>query len=398
MAQVFDIVNDFNKLSLRDKSISPIKDNLVILTNPNKDNLVILTNPNNTPSVNKDDLIILSNNTTPNKDERKDQIIYLDIQPEKYRILDLFTGTGGFSFALESLGKFETILANDCEKISQTFFSENLSAKFWLEDIINIKVEHIPKVDIITAGFPCQPFSIAGNQLGFQDPRSNVFWKLLEIIKYCRPKVFILENVKNLQTHDKGQTFKIIESQLTNFEPRYFLRSQVINTCQVTDIPQNRERIFIVGFLDEEKAKKFSFPSITNKRRPITDFLDKKVDSKYYYDSRFKCFGLIQSYVTKHISTNTVYQYRRTVVRENKGGVCPTLTANAGTGGHNVPLILDDYGIRKLTPFECFRLQGFPENLKFPNINDSSLYKLAGNAITVSIVQKIGANLLSCGF
>ena len=131
----------------------------------------------------------------------------------------------------------------------------------------------------------------------------------------------------------------------------------------------------------------FNFPKTIPCK--ISDFLEKNVENKYYYTNRFQVYNEIQENVTKHISENVLYQYRRYYVRENKSNNCPTLTANMGGGGHNVPLLKDDKGIRKLTPRECFNLQGFPLDYKLPNISDTSLYKLAGNAVSVPVVNLI---------
>jgi len=151
------------------------------------------------------------------------------------------------------------------------------------------------------------------------------------------------------------------------------------------NLPQNRERIFIVGFLDKNKADKFNFPDKIPLTSNFRDILEEVVDDKYYYDDK-PLFDRIKDDIK---SKDTVYQWRRKYVRENKSGVCPTLTANMGTGGHNVPIIKDDKGIRKLTPLECFRLQGFPSNWKIPNIADCKLYQQAGNSVNVPVIERI---------
>ena len=305
----------------------------------------------------------------------------------KGRMIDLFAGTGAFSHAFEKHG-FSCVFANDMVKPSKDIFEENHSTDvFKLEDLNKIQVENIPKHDILCGGFPCQPFSIAGKQEGFNDERSNVFWKILEILKYHKPETIILENVKNLTSHDNGNTYKVILENLTQIG--YHIKSQILDTSKITSVPQHRERIYIVGFLDKKKydAFNFDFPETTPKN--ITDMLETDVDPKYYYTSRLKVFPEVEKGVTKHVSTNTVYQFRRYYVRETKSRFCPTLTANMGGGGHNVPLIKDDKGIRKLTPRECFNLQGFPNSYKLPNISDTALYKLAGNAVSVPVVELI---------
>lgn len=309
------------------------------------------------------------------------------------RHVDLFAGTGGFSVALQSTGKIRTIYANDLEPNAKKLYDANHDTKLVLQNLLEISVSDIPAMDILTAGFPCQPFSIAGLQQGFNDPRSNVFWKLLEIIHHHQPRAFILENVKNLVSHDQGKTFQTIISSLET--EGYTVQYKVLNTSTTTGIPHNRERIYIVGFRLPVKEDIFSFANTPVKVNNFTTYLQPEVPAKYYYDERFVCWKLVQQEVVHHISTNTVYQIRRQYVRQNKSGVCPTLTANMGSGGHNVPLIKDDTGIRKLTPRECFNLQGFPQDYHLPaEMADSVLYKLAGNAITVVVAKVVVEQVL----
>ena len=222
---------------------------------------------------------------------------------------------------------------------------------------------------------------------GFDDERSNVFNKIIEILKAKKPKIIILENVKNLKSHDNGNTYKIIKEKLT--EAGYYIKSEILDTSKLTGIPQHRERIYIVGFRNKKKYNKFRFEFDNIKKRPISDFLENNIDSKFYYTDKLKVYKMVTENVKKNIDTNTIYQYRRTFVRENKSKCVPTLTANMGGGGHNVPILKDNKGIRKLTPRECFNLQGFDNNYKFPAISNSALYKLAGNAVTVKIVELI---------
>jgi DNA (cytosine-5)-methyltransferase 1 len=309
------------------------------------------------------------------------------------RYIDLFAGTGGFSEAIKSFGNFRGVYANDMIKSSKTIYELNHTKNiFDLQDLTTVSLDNIPSHDMICGGFPCQPFSIAGKRLGFEDSRSNVFWKILEIVKKYKPYILIFENVKNLTTHDDGKTFDIIIKSLK--ENGYHIKYKVLDTCKITKIPHHRERIYIVCFKNKEICDRFNFEfPINNGVKNISELLETNVGEKYYYSDRFKDYEKIRQGVVKNISTNTVYQYRRHYVRENKNGVCPTLTANMGGGGHNVPLIRDNIGIRKFTPRECFNLQGFPSSYKLPNMSDSDLYKLAGNAITVEVVSLIVSNI-----
>jgi DNA (cytosine-5)-methyltransferase 1 len=303
------------------------------------------------------------------------------------KTVDLFSGTGAFSLAF---GGNDVVFANDFCLESKTIYDQNFNHKLTLKDINEINVEDIPKHDILTAGFPCQPFSIAGERQGFKDPRSNVFWKLLEIIDHCNPGIIVLENVKNLVSHDSSKTFKTI---ITNLESRkYHVQTKVLDTAQITGIPHHRERIYIVCFKSKEHFDKFdlNFPNVPKK--PITSFLEKEIPEKYYYTPKSKIYNKLCENVTQK---GVVYQYRRTYVRENKSGECPTLTCNMGTGGNNCPIILDDKGIRKLTPRECFNLQGFPLRYKISGLSDSNLYKLVGNSVSLGVIKMIAQRILN---
>lgn len=320
----------------------------------------------------------------------------LDIYPQ-LRLVDLFAGTGAFSYTFHQTGRIYTVFANDILGSSQEIYNLNNNIKLTLKDINELNISNIPAHDIITAGFPCQPFSVAGLQQGFNDERSNVFWTLLKIIEYHTPSIIILENVKNLQSHDKGKTFSTIKENIEKIG--YCIKYKILNTCEVSTIPQNRERIYIIGFKDISLYEKFNFEFNLNdhKNQPISSFLETNIPVKYYYGNRNgnQIYDKIINTVSQHINTNKVYQYRRYYVRENKSSVCPTLTANMGTGGHNVPIILDDHGVRKLTPRECFNLQGFPRNYKLPNLSDNKLYCLAGNSISIPVIDCIIKKLLS---
>ena len=290
-----------------------------------------------------------------------------------YKFIDLFSGSGAFSYILE-----------ESKLIYELNNKKNI---FKVDDILNIKNEEIPSFSVLTGGFNCQPFSIAGKRLGFEDERTNSFWKIIDILTFHKPEIVILENVKNLLSHDNKKTFLRIKENLENIG--YYIKYNILDTAKITGIPQHRERLYIVGFLDKNKYNNFdlNFEKIKNKN--IIEFLENDIDDKYYYSEKYKVFEKLKTEITKNINDNICYQYRRHYVRENKNNLCPTLTANMGTGGHNVPLIMDNKGIRKLTPRECFNLQGFPKDYKLPNISDSKLYKLAGNAISMPILELI---------
>jgi DNA (cytosine-5)-methyltransferase 1 len=324
-----------------------------------------------------------------NSEEVKERVLS---HPNKFRFIDLFAGTGAFTLALEKNQKFECVFSNDMMESSQKIYElNNPEHKFTLKDLNTINVADISPHNLLCGGFPCQPFSIAGDKKGFDDERANVFWKIVEILEKHTPEIIILENVKNLKSHDKGKTYKIIENKLQ--EIGYHIKTSILDTNKITGIPQHRERIYIVGFRNKEQYEKFNFDFPKQEQGKICDMLEETVADKYYYTDRFKVFEAIEKGITKNIYENVLYQYRRVYVRENKSNCCPTLTANMGGGGHNVPLLKDNNGIRKLTPRECFNLQGFPSDYKLPNVCDSALYKLAGNAVSVPVVDLIVSKL-----
>lgn len=304
----------------------------------------------------------------------------------------LFAGVGGICLGFKNAG-FNVIWANEIDKNACITYKLNHKSTTLIEnDINNVLTNSIPDLDILTAGFPCQAFSIAGYQKGFNDERGNLFFSILRIIKEKKekPKIIFLENVKNLISHNKGGTFKIILSKL--HEEGYFIKYKVLNSCEYGNVPQNRERIYIIGFLDEDLYHKFNFPEKIELLNHIESIKEhSKLSDKFYYKNNSPYYNLL----SESITNNNIYQLRRIYVRENKSNVCPTLTANMGTGGHNVPILKDKYGIRKLTPRECFNLQGFSSNFLLPDIANSHLYKQAGNSVTVSVVERIAKIIAS---
>ena len=311
------------------------------------------------------------------------------------KFIDLFAGIGGIKIAFENAG-FQCVFSNDFDKNAKVTFDLNFSELFEIDkqmvlgDIQKISTDKIPEFDILCGGFPCQPFSVAGYRQGFEDEngRGNLFFDIIRILKDKKPKAFLLENVKNLKTHDKGNTIKVIYQELEKLG--YKVTDKVLNSMKYGNIPQNRERIYIVGFLDQKAFNAFEFPKKIPLTKTIHNCLErKKVNNKYYYNGK-PLFERIKNDIT---NKNSIYQWRRQYVRENKSNVCPTLTANMGTGGHNVPIIIDKYGIRKLTPRECSNFQGFPVNYKLPNIADSQLYKQFGNSVVIPVVERIAKNM-----
>lgn len=307
-----------------------------------------------------------------------------------------FAGVGGIDKGFESTGSFETIYANEFDEYPVLTFEENFNIKVDCRDINIVQASEIPDFDVMLAGFPCQAFSIAGYRKGFDDEkgRGTLFFELVRIIKVKKPQILFLENVKNLVSHDNGNTFRVILEELQS--EGYHVKYAVLNAMTFGNVPQNRERIYIVAFKDENVYKNFEFPlpiPLTTKLSDIIDF-ESELPNKYYYTAgKFK--GDIYERLVEAIDEeNAIYQWRRKYVRKNKSGVIPTLTANQGEGGHNVCIVKTKCGIRKMTPHECFNAQGFPKDFILPkNTSDARLYKQAGNSVCVSVIARIAEKI-----
>lgn len=314
------------------------------------------------------------------------------VSTAKYTLASFFGGVGGIDLGFEQTKKFSTVYINEFDKNAQETIAINFpDVHLDRRDIHEVKANEVPMSDVIVGGFPCQAFSIAGYRKGFEDERGDLFFELLRIIRHHKPKAIFIENVKNMVTHDHGNTFKVIREALTL--NGYFIKWKVINAKDYGNVPQNRERIYITGFRDKKAFDNFKFPckvELSNGLDTVIDF-GIKVEEKYYYKKGVQPFYDKLEEVIK--SQKSIYQWRRQYVRENKNGVVPTLTANMGTGGHNVPLILSDFGIRKLTPRETFNVQGFPKDFKLPTISNGQLYKQAGNSVVVPVIKRIAENI-----
>jgi len=304
----------------------------------------------------------------------------------KFKAIDLFAGVGGIRLGFKKAftNTIEFNFSSEIDKNAQKTYLLNFQEQPH-GDITQIQAKDIPSHDIILAGFPCQAFSIAGKRKGFEDTRGTLFFDVARIATFHKPKVLFLENVKGFVGHDNGNTFKTVQNTLENLG--YKVYSKVLNAKDF-GVPQNRERIYIVAFLD--KTVDFSFPKKLNFTKSIQDCLNKDINEKYYYNNK-PLYEKIKNDIT---SENSIYQWRRKYVRENKSGVCPTLTANMGTGGHNIPIIKDKYGIRKLIPRECANFQGFPKNYKIPqDTADSHLYKQFGNSVSINVIEQIALQI-----
>lgn len=368
-----------------------------------------------------------------------------------FKVGSLFAGIGGICLGMQNAkiegAEFEVVWANEIDNAACNTYRANFThpclegdinlilnpefATAELKDYYKKLQQQIltHKIDVINGGFPCQAFSIAGERKGFEDERGNLFWSIINLVKLLeikhseKPRILLLENVRNLQSHDNGRTYQVIKSEIEKLG--YIVKEHIFNTMNYTTLPQTRERIYIVCFRDKADADKFTmfdFPeqfqlkqdkeSWEENVKAIIDYSEKAPDKYYYTPQKYPHYFItpeqyasipeqerpgnricLDEEVTEYYQ---FYQLRRGMyVRKNKSNVCPTLTANMGTGGHNVPLIRDKFGIRKLTPQETLRLQGFPAGRGFKTpCSDAMLYKQAGNAVSVPIVTLIATELL----
>lgn len=315
------------------------------------------------------------------------------IPPPQFTFIDLFAGIGGMRLAFEDAGG-RCILTCEIDDDATRTYKENFNPEhshYYAKDICTLSSSDIPKHDVLVAGFPCQPYSMAGLRKGLKDARGQVFLEIIRILQDKQPKAFLLENVKGMVAHDGGKTFKFMCESLESVG--YSIKHKILNSMTHANIPQNRERVFIVGMKNQRQILNFEFPAEIKLTKNIHDCLDtSSVTEKHIYTNRFGCYPSIVKAVTK---TDSIYQWRRQYVRENKSKACPTLTANMGSGGHNVPLVKDPiHGIRKLTPRETANFQGFPAEFKLPkSLPESKLYHQFGNSVTVPLIERIAQNI-----
>ena len=313
----------------------------------------------------------------------------------------LFSGIGGFCLGFEEAG-FDTAWAVELnEHASQTYHHNLPNTRLLTKDIREVSVvgDKLEPVDVLHAGFPCQSFSQAGERRGFEDPRGQLFFEIIRLISEfgsAKPKVLVLENAPFLRYGEGGAWF--LELQRAIRKAGYWFRPE--NSCELTaniltHLPQQRTRLFMVALsMDAFRSGRFDFPMQTDSEpknmRRYVDF-DRQVDDEYYLPSENKYFKMITKTVDNR---ECLYQLRKYEVRAKELGVCPTLTANMGLGGHNVPFIMNGHGLRKLTEYECLRLQGFPDNFEFPDeVPRAKRYVQVGNAVTVPVAKLMADNV-----
>ena len=319
-----------------------------------------------------------------------------------FTFIDLFAGIGGFRLALQNL-EGKCVFTSEWDKYSKQTYKANFG-EIPFGDITKPEIKnYIPdNFDVLCAGFPCQAFSIAGRRGGFEDTRGTLFFDVAEIIKRKQPKAIFLENVKGLRNHDKGKTLATILNVLREDLDYYVPEPQILNAKEF-GVPQNRERIFIVGFRKDLGITDFQYPEPTNKNAVLDDILEKnEVSVKYYLSTTY--VQTLKNHRARHESKGNGFGYE---IIPNDG------TANAvvcGGMGRERNLVFDDRltnfkpitnisgkvnreGIRKMTPREWARLQGFPDNFKII-VSDAQAYKQFGNSVAVPAIQATAEKII----
>lgn len=305
-------------------------------------------------------------------------------------VVSLFSGIGGIDLGFIQAG-FEVIWANELDKYACITYRHNFGSNALVEgDIRSVNATVIPKADILTAGFPCQSFSIMGYRRGFNDPRGNLFFEIARIADTMKPKIILLENVRNLIYHDNGKTFITIHNTLA--EMGYGIKYAVLNASTHGNIPQDRKRTFVAAFKDYDIMNAFSFPDEIELSCGIDDIIDRseKHSDIYYYGNDNKYYDTLNRKIPDKTG---IYRIDDSGVANRKYIISLTLKANMGTYPDRVPIIRDDFGIRKLTPYECLALQGFPKEFVFKGIPIEAAYKQSGNTVCVPVVKRIAERL-----
>lgn len=310
----------------------------------------------------------------------------------KFKFIDLFAGIGGIRLAYQNLGGKCVFTSEWNEQAKRTYEANFGEVPFG--DITQISETQIPDHDVLLAGFPCQPFSIAGvskkNALGrahgfLDETQGTLFFDIARILKHKKPKAFMLENVKNLRSHDKKKTFMVIENTLK--ELGYSVHAQVLNGKYF--VPQHRERIIIVGFREDiyEGLEDFHFPKMPEPQKVFKDILETEVEEKYTLTDHL--WKYLRDYADKHKAKGNGFGFGLT----DMNGISRTLSARYYKDGSEVLIPQQGKNPRRLTPRECARLQGFPDNFLIP-VSDTQAYKQFGNSVTVPLIQAVAKQLV----
>ena len=306
------------------------------------------------------------------------------------KFIDLFAGIGGFRLAFESVGA-TCVFSAEIDKHACETYQKNFGDNPFC-DVSKLEASAIPNFDILCAGFPCQPFSLAGKRQGFEDTRGTLFFDIERIIKEKQPQAFILENVKGLINHNKGKTLKVILNTLEK-KLNYKVFYQVLNSKDY-GLPQNRERIYIIGF--KNHAIHFEFPQKQKKQIDLSSIRDTNLENTSISD-------LAKSHIQNHLKNHKkyheirnnelllAYEIRKSRCAFRFDNISPCLTAKMGTGGNNIPIFVNE--LRKFTTRECLRIQGFPEHYLIKS-NTAQSYKQIGNSVSIPVIKLLAKTII----
>ena len=320
---------------------------------------------------------------------------------KKYSCGALFSGIGGFCKGFELAG-FQTKWATDFDQeVAQTYAHNFPETKFIKADLANLDLNKLDKVDIIHAGFPCQSFSQAGNRKGFNDPRGKLFDVMIDKIEASswRPSLLVLENSPYLLSGEQGLWFEHIQERLNDLGFWFSDQNAIeVDASEHCGLPQRRKRLFMLACnKDDFDFNSLNFLPPKVPLQSIDEFLETDIaHNDYYYLSSDNKYGEMLTKVAKKLKKNQLVQLRKYYFREVEFGFCPTLTANMGLGGHNVPFLLETNGLRKLTEKECLNLQGFKEDFEFPKeIAHAAQYRMIGNSVSPKVANLIAKKVLT---
>ncbi|KKS55645.1 MAG: Cytosine-specific methyltransferase [Candidatus Magasanikbacteria bacterium GW2011_GWA2_42_32] len=307
--------------------------------------------------------------------------------PQKYRAIDLFAGIGGMRLGFERAG-FEIVYSNDVDHYACQTYRANFG-EIDERDIRTVDIESVPQFDVLLAGFPCQPFSLIGKRDGLEDPRGQLFNEVVRFLNSRKPEAFMLENVKNLLKHNKGETYGFIKKALEQAGTGYTVFEQILDSRNF-GVPQHRERAYIVGFKNPDVT--FDFPdksSISGIGR-LKDVLEKNVGEKYYLSKKY--YTGLMAHKKRHAEKGSGFGCEVL----DPDGISNTIVC--GNMGRERNLIQDElrtvneWGVRKLTERECARLQGFPDGFKIP-VSTTQAYKQFGNSVSVPVIREVAKAL-----
>ena len=308
------------------------------------------------------------------------------------RVGSLFSGIGGIDIGFQQAG-FDIAWAIEKDVASCKTYRFNFPGTVLIEkDIRYVNPRSLEPIDVLVAGFPCQSFSVAGKQRGFLDPRGHLFYEIGKFIDVQRPRFVFLENVPNLMEHDEGKTFLTIHNVLSELD--YSIRYRVLRASEYGNVPQIRDRIYIVAFREQQDCDCFCYPEKQDLHVNIETIL-KRTEKKhpvYYYDGGDNFGEKAISVVT---SRTSIYRVFNNDIKIIKNQMCPTLTASMGSKKNQVPLVRDGYGVRRITIQECLDFQGFPNDFRFPHsITLDDAYKQIGNSVCVPVIKRIAEGII----